>query len=73
MLKPEKNDSLNRSISHVLDSIGEAWAILIIREAYFGSRRFEDFQRQLGIARNILSSRLKKLCKHEILYLASIF
>jgi DNA-binding HxlR family transcriptional regulator len=67
MPKPEKNDSLNRSISHVLDSIGEAWAILIIREAYFGSRRFEDFQRQLGIARNILSSRLKKLCKHEIL------
>jgi DNA-binding HxlR family transcriptional regulator len=67
MLKPEKYDPLNRSIGHVLDIIGEGWAILIIREAYFGTRRFEDFQRQLGIARNILTSRLKKLCQNEIL------
>ncbi len=67
MLKPEKYDPLNRSIGHVLDIIGEGWAILIIREAYFGTRRFEDFQRQLGIARNILTARLKKLCQNEIL------
>jgi DNA-binding HxlR family transcriptional regulator len=67
MLKPEKYDPLNRSIGHVLDIIGEGWAILIIREAYLGTRRFEDFQRQLGIARNILTSRLKKLCQNEIL------
>ena len=40
---------------------------MIIREAYFGTRRFEEFQRQLGIARNILTSRLKKLCHNEIL------
>ncbi len=67
MLKPEKYDPLNRSIAYVLDIIGEGWTILIIREVYFGTRRFEDFQRQLGIARNILSSRLKKLCENEIL------
>ena len=67
MLKPEKYDPLNRSIGHVLEIIGEGWAILIIREAYFGTRRFEDFQRQLGIARNILTARLKKLCHNEIL------
>jgi len=66
-LKPEKYDPLNRSIGHVLEIIGEGWAILIIREAYFGTRRFEDFQRQLGIARNILTARLKKLCQNEIL------
>jgi len=66
-LKPEKHDPLNRSIGHVLDIIGEGWAILIIREAYLGTRRFEDFQRHLGIARNILTSRLKKLCENEIL------
>ncbi|TDJ26737.1 MAG: transcriptional regulator [Gammaproteobacteria bacterium] len=67
MLKPEKYDPLNRSIGHVLDIIGEGWSILIIREAYFGTRRFEEFQRQLGIARNILTARLKKLCQNEIL------
>lgn len=67
MLKPEKYDPLKRSVAHVLDIIGEGWAILIIREAYFGTRRFEDFQRQLGIARNILTARLKKLCRNEIL------
>ena len=66
-LKPEKYDPLNRSIGHVLEIIGEGWAILIIREAYFGTRRFEEFQRQLGIARNILTARLKKLCQNEIL------
>ncbi len=66
-MKPEKYDPLNRSIGHVLEIIGESWAILIIREAYFGTRRFEDFQRQLGIARNILTARLKKLCQNEIL------
>ena len=67
MLNPEKYDPLNRSIGHVLDIIGKGWAILIIREAYFGTRRFEDFQRRLGVARNILSSRLKKLCENEVL------
>jgi len=66
-LKPEKYDPLNRSIGHVLEIIGEGWSILIIREAYFGTRRFEEFQRQLGIARNILTARLKKLCQNDIL------
>jgi len=51
----------------VLEIIGEGWSILIIREAYFGTRRFEEFQRQLGIARNILTARLKKLCQNDIL------
>lgn len=41
--------------------------MLIIREAFFGIRRFEEFQRHLGIARNILTARLKKLCENGIL------
>lgn len=41
--------------------------MLIIREAFFGIRRFEEFQSHLGIARNILTTRLKKLCDTEIL------
>lgn len=67
MLKPEKFDPLKRSVGHVLDIIGEGWSILIIREAFLGTRRFEEFQGRLGIARNILTSRLKKLCANEIL------
>ncbi len=41
--------------------------MLIIREAFFGIRRFEEFQSHLGIARNILTSRLKRLCENGIL------
>lgn len=67
MLKPEKFDPLRRSVGHVLDIIGEGWSILIIREAFLGTRRFEEFQSRLGIARNILTARLKKLCANEIL------
>jgi DNA-binding HxlR family transcriptional regulator len=67
MLKPDKFDPLRRSIGHILDVIGEGWSILIIREAFLGARRFEEFQGRLGIARNILTARLKKLCANEIL------
>ena len=67
MSKPEKFDPLRRSVGHVLDIIGEGWSILIIREAFLGTRRFEDFQKRLGIARNILTARLKKLCASQIL------
>ncbi len=67
MQKPEKFDPLRRSVGHILDIIGEGWSILIIREAFLGTRRFEEFQGRLGIARNILTTRLKKLCANEIL------
>ena len=67
MLKPDKLDPLRQSIGHILDVIGEGWSILIIREAFLGARRFEEFQGRLGIARNILTARLKKLCANEIL------
>ena len=67
MLKSEKVDPFRRSVGHVLDIIGEGWSILIIREAFLGTRRFEEFQGRLGIARNILTARLKNLCANEIL------
>ena len=44
-----------------LDSIGEWWSLLIVRNALFGMRRFSDFQEDLGLGKNILSARLKKL------------
>lgn len=67
MSKPEKFDPFRRSVGHVLEIIGEGWSILIIREAFLGTRRFEEFQGRLGIARNILTARLKKLCANQIL------
>ena len=66
-MKPENFDPFRRSVGHVLDIIGEGWSILIIREAFLGTRRFEEFQGRLGIARNILTARLKKLCANQIL------
>ena len=65
---PIKNiDLQNCSVAHALELIGEGWTILILREAFFGSRRFEAFQKHLGIARNILTIRLNKLCEHGIM------
>ena len=65
---PQKNkDTLNCSIADTLSLIGDGWTILILREAFFGSRRFEDFQKHLGIARNILTTRLQKLVEGGVL------
>ncbi len=44
-----------------MEILGERWTLLILREAFYGVRRFTDIQRNLGIARNILSVRLQRL------------
>jgi DNA-binding HxlR family transcriptional regulator len=52
-------DSQVCSIARALESVGERWSLLIIRDALFaGSTRYSDFQRSLGIATNILKDRL---------------
>jgi DNA-binding HxlR family transcriptional regulator len=48
-------------VARSLDSIGDWWTLLIVRDAMLGVRRFSDFQRSLGLARNMLSVRLKKM------------
>jgi DNA-binding HxlR family transcriptional regulator len=60
----------NCSIQAALDIVGEKWTLLVVREAFFGVRRFADFQRLLGCARNILSARLKTLVDAGILSLS---
>ena len=50
-----------------MDILGERWTFLILRESFYGVRRFSDMQRNLGIARNILSSRLQTLVGAGIL------
>ncbi|MCR0075936.1 winged helix-turn-helix transcriptional regulator [Acinetobacter baumannii] len=48
-------------VARCVNLIGDRWSLLIVRDAFDGMRRFGDFQRSLGVARNILSDRLKKL------------
>ena len=55
------------SIARSLEVIGERWTILIIRDAFLGIRRFDDFQKSLGVARNVLQQRLARLIEHGIL------
>ncbi len=54
-------------IARALDDLGEWWTLLILREAHAGVRRFDEFQKNLGIARNILAARLKTLVANHIL------
>src|SRR3954452_18729634 len=54
-------------ISAALEVVGERWSFLILRGAFNGLRHFEEFQTNLGIARNILSNRLGRLVGHGIL------
>jgi DNA-binding HxlR family transcriptional regulator len=57
----------NCSIARTLDIVGEKWSLLVLREAFYGVRRFSDFQRALGCARNLLSARLATLVAEGIL------
>jgi DNA-binding HxlR family transcriptional regulator len=50
-----------------MDAVGDRWSLLLLREAYYGTSRFDDFQYYLGVAPNILSARLKKLVKAGIM------
>lgn len=54
-------------IARSLNAIGDWWSMLIIREALFGSRRFGEFQKSLGLAKNILTVRLRALVDQGIL------
>jgi DNA-binding HxlR family transcriptional regulator len=58
---------LGSPVARALAVIGDRWAHLIIRDAFLGVRRFEDFRRRSGAARGTLASRLKKLEAHGIL------
>jgi DNA-binding HxlR family transcriptional regulator len=57
----------NCSVARSLELVGEWWSMLIMREAYYGTRRFDDFQRNLGIATNILTARLRLLVRAGLL------
>jgi DNA-binding HxlR family transcriptional regulator len=60
-------ESQTCSIARTLEIVGERWTILILRNIALGIRRFDDQQHQLGIARNVLASRLERLVAEQIL------
>jgi DNA-binding HxlR family transcriptional regulator len=58
---------MNCSLARALSQVGERWSLLIIREAIMGTTRFDQFQKRLGIARNILAARLNELVASGVL------
>jgi DNA-binding HxlR family transcriptional regulator len=57
----------NCTIARTLEIVGEKWTLLVLREAFYGLRRFADFEATIGCARNILSDRLRTLVEHGVL------
>jgi DNA-binding HxlR family transcriptional regulator len=56
-------------IARSLDEIGDWWTLLIVRDALRGARRFSEFEKRLGLAKNILAQRLRALVAHGIMEL----
>ena len=54
-------------VARTLDLVGDRWVLLIVRDAFDGLTRFSEFQRSLGIAKNILADRLRLLVENGIL------
>lgn len=63
----EEDDRPPCSIERSLAIIGDRWTILVLRDAFRGIRRFDDFRRDLDIARPVLADRLKHLVDHGVL------
>ena len=64
--KPDFSE-MRCSIARSLDIIGESWTLLVLRDAFQGARRFDEFQKSLGIATNVLTARLKRLVDEGLL------
>jgi DNA-binding HxlR family transcriptional regulator len=60
-------EHLDCAVTNAVDAIGDRWSLLILRDAFFGVRRFEDFRTDLQIARNVLASRLDALVERGVL------
>ena len=67
MARRRNFDEMQCSVARALDVVGEWWALLVVREAFRGVRRFDAFVEQLGIAPNILAARLRRLVEAGVL------
>ena len=66
-MTPADFAAMECSVARTLDTIGDRWSLLILRDAFYGVKRFEDFRADLGIARNVLTDRLQKLTARGVL------
>ena len=66
-MKRRSFEDMNCSVAQALEIVGEWWTLLILRDAFVGIRRFDDFQVRLGISRNVLTTRLDALVEHGVL------
>ncbi|WP_454761181.1 winged helix-turn-helix transcriptional regulator [Caulobacter segnis] len=55
------------SVAATLEVVGDPWTLLILRDAFAGVKRFEQWQERLGVARNVLAARLKTLVGHGVM------
>lgn len=67
MVKRISLESSSCPVARSLDVVGDWWSLLIVRDAFLGMRRFGEFQRSLGAAKNILTARLRTLADRGIL------
>jgi DNA-binding HxlR family transcriptional regulator len=70
MVKRTSLEKAECPIARSLDAIGDWWSLLIIRDAFLGKRRFGEFQKSIGLAKNILTVRLRALVDQGILKMA---
>ena len=66
-MRYEELSEIPCSIVRPLSLLGDRWTLVILRQAFAGIRRFEDFQSTLGISRSRLADRLERLVEHDIL------
>ncbi len=59
-------------IARSIVAVGDWWSLLIVREIFLGAHRFSQIQRNLGLAKNILSARLKKLVENGVLQVCPV-
>ncbi|MFF1716175.1 winged helix-turn-helix transcriptional regulator [Streptomyces sp. NPDC058268] len=67
MVTRTRFDDSDCPVARSVDAIGDWWSLLIVRDAFDGSRRFGEFQRSLGVAKNILTARLRALVAGGVL------
>jgi DNA-binding HxlR family transcriptional regulator len=68
MLERSRYSAENCSVGRALDVVGSKWTLLVLREAFYGARRFEEFHDALGCARNLLADRLANLVEEGVLH-----
>ena len=63
----EELDQQPCSLARTMAVVGDRWTLLVLRDCFLGVRRFDEFEKRLGVTRHVLSGRLKKLVEYGVL------